>query len=515
MGGRLENCLARADCRQPFTAKLSKLAASGISAQNIASEADCGSDSQTMLKKALLVVSGNAFGSLLLLVRNLLIARLISPENYGIASTFAISMSIVEMLSYLGLNQLMVVDKDGDDPHFQAAMQGFQVMRGVVSSVALFLIARPYAAFLGVDEVAWAYEMIALIPLINGFQHYDPHRLKRHMEFRPTVMTNALPPLASVISVWPLALAFGDYRIMLVALFVQAASMVLMSHLTARRSYRLAIDTALMRRAVRFGWPLLLNGMLMFFVFNGEKLIVGRELGMGTLAFFSMAFTLTLAPTLVLANSCQTFFLPQLSAAREDAAQFQALATATMETSLVIAVLLMTCASLVGGPLAYLLVGPKYVALLAFLIPMAAVQALRVAKTGSSVVALAKGLSANAMISNLMRVASLPLSWWAAIHTGDVRAIIWIAMMAELLGYAVSMVLAARRTGVRLAPLALPAGLSGIACAAALIDAHYSPPEAGLAEHLHMGHWGVVVAGLAALAATGSLRTYVLSRWRR
>ena len=38
-----------------------------------------------MLKKAFMLVSGNAFGSALLLVRNLIIARLISPEDYGIA----------------------------------------------------------------------------------------------------------------------------------------------------------------------------------------------------------------------------------------------------------------------------------------------------------------------------------------------------------------------------------------------------------------------------------------------
>ena len=127
-----------------------------------------------MLKKAVLVVSGNAFGSILLLVRNLIVARLISPENYGIASTFALSMSIVEMLSYLGLQQLIIVDKDGDDPHFQASMHGFQILRGCFSSVMLFIIARPYAEFLSVQKVAWAYELLALLPLINGYLYFLP-----------------------------------------------------------------------------------------------------------------------------------------------------------------------------------------------------------------------------------------------------------------------------------------------------------------------------------------------------
>ena len=46
-----------------------------------------------MIRKALALLSGNAFGSLMLLVRNLVVARLISVEDYGIAATFAISNS--------------------------------------------------------------------------------------------------------------------------------------------------------------------------------------------------------------------------------------------------------------------------------------------------------------------------------------------------------------------------------------------------------------------------------------
>ena len=55
-----------------------------------------------MFRSTLFLLSGNAFGSLMMLVRNLLVARLISVENYGIAATFAICMAIVEMMSTLG-----------------------------------------------------------------------------------------------------------------------------------------------------------------------------------------------------------------------------------------------------------------------------------------------------------------------------------------------------------------------------------------------------------------------------
>lgn len=467
-----------------------------------------------MIKKAVLVVTGNAFGSLLLLVRNLIIARLISPENYGIASTFALSMSIVEMLSYLGLNQLIIIDKDGDKPHFQAAMQGFQILRGTFSSLMLLLIARPYAAFLSVEQVAWAYELLALLPLINAFQHYDPHRLRRHMNFRPTNLINFLPALVSVLAVWPLALIFGDYRIMLVSLFVQAITMVLVSHITAERPYRATLDFELMKKATKFGWPLLLNGMLMFGVFNGERLIVGRELGMGQFAFFSMCTTLTLTPTLVLANSQQSIFLPQLTRARDDKALFQKLSVATMEASLVIALLLVLGATLIGGPLSYRLTGSKYAAILFILVPMAVAQALRVAKTGSGVVGLAIGQSGNSMIGNLVRVLSLPFSWWIAIKTGNMLHIIWVACAAELVGYLVAMAMVAWRAGVSLMPLYIPGALTIFTCALALVDSHFYPPRASFSTHWHFGLVLVAMAGLCSFASMTGLGHFAVAYWR-
>jgi O-antigen/teichoic acid export membrane protein len=468
-----------------------------------------------MLKKAVLLVSGNAFGSALLLVRNLLVARMVSPEDYGIASTFAISMSIVEMVSYLGLQQLIVVDKDGDEPGFQAAMQGFQVLRGFLSSALLFLIAYPYARFLSIENVAWAFQVIALIPLINGLQHYDMHRLKRQMKFTPSIVSTSVPALVSVLSLWPLAAQFDDYRIMLVAIFVQAGAMVLLSHLLSERRYRLTLDFGLMRKAMQFGWPLLLNGMLLFLVFNGEKLVVGRELGMSALAIFSMGFTLTLTPTLVLASSIQSFFLPQLSSAQDRPADFQHTSITTLEASLVTGVLLVLGTSLLGGPVVILLLSDKYLEMLPILVPLAVLQAIRSAKTGSSIVALAKQRAGNAIVGNIPRVISIPITWWVAIRTGDLAMMIWIATIAEIVGYFASLYMAQRTSRIDLRPLIVPILTTSAAFVTALVDSYLYLPGVELKDHLHVTHGLVVVISIAALFSMRNLTGYVMTRLRR
>ena len=68
-----------------------------------------------MFRSALLILSGNLTSYMLLFLRNLLVARLIGVSDYGIASTFLLSMSIVEMMSALGIQQQLILRKDGDD----------------------------------------------------------------------------------------------------------------------------------------------------------------------------------------------------------------------------------------------------------------------------------------------------------------------------------------------------------------------------------------------------------------
>ena len=428
-----------------------------------------------MFRSAILLLSGNAFASLLLLARNLIVARLIPVEDYGIAATFAVAMAVVEMMSALGLQQQIVQAKEGDDPHFQAALQGFQVLRGVISGAALFLIAGPLARFLGIGEVAWAYQALALVPVLNALQHFDIHRMNRQMVFGPMLMTGAAPALLSVLAVWPLSVWSGDYRVMLYAILIQAAVGALTSHLVAERPYRLAFDREIIGRSLRFGWPILVNGVLMFLVFQGDKLIVGRELGMEALAVFSLGMTLTLTPTLVLAKTASNYFLPPLSRAQhEGQAAATDLALVTLQAVLSASLLFLVVLALLGPVLIDLLLGAKYAALQPLLTWFAILQTLRVFKAAPAIIALAAGKSANPMIANLVRLLALPPCWYVAATSGDLTLILWIAIFGELAGHVVAMGLIGRtiRLGDRGVILPHLAAALLLAAVAALAELH-------------------------------------------
>lgn len=417
-----------------------------------------------MLKSVLLLLSGNAFASLLLLVRNLVVARLISVEDYGVAATFAIAMAIVEITANLGLQQLIVQDKDGDDPKLQAGLQGFQALRGAISTVFLFAIAQPLANFFDVPEVVWAYQILAIQPLLLSLYHFDMHRLRRQMRFMPSVMVDVMPALLSLLLVFPLVYVYDDYRLMLWALMAQAGIGLITSHLVAERKFQLTFEREIIKRSVVFGWPLFINGALLFIMMNGERMVVGRELGMASLAMFSMGFTLTLTPTLVVARSTQAFFLPQLSAVQDVQDKFRSLSYATMQVSLLNGMALILAIILIGEPFVEIVLGDKFAPLVPLMIWFGILHGVRVFKSGCAVVALARAKTENAMIANSFRVLSLPLSYYVAVTSGDLKLVIWIATLGELLGYIAALLLVRYRVGLELDGMMWPLISAGVFC---------------------------------------------------
>lgn len=406
-----------------------------------------------MLRPGVTILSGNAATAVLLLLRNLAVAALIPVADYGVAATFAIVMAVIEMATDLGLHQQIVQSDKGEDARFQKGLQGFQALRGLIAGGLLLAVAGPLAVFLGIPEVAWAYQLLALVPVLNGLQHFDIHRLNRNMVFGPLILTRMMPALVSLLLVWPLAAWLGDYRVMLWAILAQAAVMLVLSHVTAKRPYGLVFDLGVMRESLAFGWPLLVNGALLFVVFQGDKIVVGRGMGMEALALLAMGFTLTLTPTMVLARSTQNFFLPQLSQRQDD----PDLPQVVTQVALLNGLMLILGTLAVTAPLVTVVLGEKYAALVPLLLPLAVLHALRVAKSAPATIALSRGLTSNALWGNAPRLLSLVGVIYAVAQGAGLDMVIWIACVGEVAGVMLAFWLLKTRAGLSIAPWPLGA----------------------------------------------------------
>ena len=148
-------------------------------------------------------------------IRNIIIARILTKEDYGIAATFALTVTTLESITAFSVDKIVVQSKHGEDPTFIAAAHSIQIIRGVLTSLVLFALAFPISYYFKIPDAKWAFMYLSSIPLIRGFAHLDIFSIQRKMIFWPKAFVDTAPQIIITLLAWPVTLWLGDYSALL------------------------------------------------------------------------------------------------------------------------------------------------------------------------------------------------------------------------------------------------------------------------------------------------------------
>jgi O-antigen/teichoic acid export membrane protein len=391
------------------------------------------STSRMVFKGGLKLGANQALTQACSFARNVIIARILSPSDYGIAALFAMTFSLLEMLSNLAQERLLIQADEGNEPAFQDTVHLLQAFRGCTNGLAIILLAGPVANLFGVPQAAWAFRYVALLPFIRGFIHTDASRVQRDLKFEPSIAIDAGSTIVVTILAVPLALWFKNYVAMLCVLIAQAALMTVISHFVAERPYRWAYDRTYAKRVFHFGWPLLINGLLMYLIFEGDRFTIGaanrlfhvNAYSLADLGVYSVAFAITMGPAMLVSNISSSLFLPILSRAQNSTHHFERRYFACSQIVALVATMIAVPFMIAGGWVIVLVYGKKYMAAASFIGWLAGMWTLRTVRQSPTLAAMSLGDTKNAMVSNIARALTFigvlvvaatghPLSWIAA-----------------------------------------------------------------------------------------------------
>ncbi len=393
---------------------------------------------KSFLKKASAIASGKGMGMVFATIRNMAVATLIGPDHYGVAFIFAITISLLEVMGVLAWDVLLVQAEDGNDPRLQQTAHTMMLLRGLLIAAVMLLLAGPMATYFSVPEYRWAFQCLALVPLIRGLDHLDYRRVQREYKYTPDILTTLLSQGTSLVVACSLAWWLRDARAMLFGVIAQSIAFTLVTHLVAERPYRLARDRDNMRRFLDFGWPLLINGILMYLIFQGDAWIIGGADCYSTadLGIFGIAVLLTRQPCSLVVATTHPMILPALAREQGNPERFQA-RYATCVQLLSAAAVFMTLVIITFAPPALAIYDVKYTDAGLYIGWLAIAQAARILRMAPTAAALARADTKNSMFANLYRLLALgltvvfayfelPLSWIAVSGIfGEMIAIVY------------------------------------------------------------------------------------------
>lgn len=450
-----------------------------------------------VLGSAFTIGSGQVVSQVLSLVRNAVVARLIGPDDWGIAVTFAIAMSLMDLLSDIAVDRLLVQAPDGEEPRFQGTAQAIQIVRGCALALGLVALAGPIASLFQASEHAWAYRVLALVPLARCLRHLGIVRVQRQYRFAPYVLADVVAQCAGLCAGVAVALIKRDFSAALWSLITYAAAFSVLSHLLAREPFRVSWDGGLLRRFVAFGWPLMLNGLMMFIGLQSDKIIIGAAFENSDLGVYGAAFLLAMGPAIVLAKLNRMIALPTLSECGEDRDAWLS-RYRTGGALLAASACGMGALLILGGtPIMRVVYGDDYIAGGALLSVLGAAQASRAFRSAPSVAAMSKADSKNLMMANLVRLLAVPVMIWLAVIGEGLVAFAFAALAGELVSFVVATQGLSKRHG-------MPVRLSYIPGGAMLLVFALCGLLSGVVDSLGTGA-GIAFAALGAITSAAAM----------
>lgn len=372
---------------------------------------------------------------LLRFVRNFILARLLVPEDFGLASTFAVTMTALELLSDLSLEKMIVRDPDGNEERLQATLTTLSMIRFALLALIVYVSAGWLADIYDVPQAREAYQIFTIVPLIRMFTHLDTFRVQREMNFNIEIYANIISQVVGLIVAGLFAYYTRDYKSVLWGVIAQSLALVAITHMMATRPFRVGWHKEYATRALSFGWPLMVNGFVLMLVTQADRVLVGAALGMGDLAIYTIAVLLVTVAGSSLYRVVSTVSLPWLSGVQDDPEAFQAQYTQLAHVIGLITVLFFVPITLLGSDVIAFVFGADYLGATVLIALLSTGMSLKFMRCLFVNAFLALGKTRDLMLSETTRVTGIILAAVVLYFGGGLLEVAMATVTGELVAF--------------------------------------------------------------------------------
>lgn len=253
-----------------------------------------------VLRSSSWLMAGYAASQLVRLAANLILARLLFPEAFGMMALVNMVIAGLALFSDIGMTAQIAQSKRGDDPEFLNTAWTVQILRGLLLFTVACLLAEPFAAFYGTPELALYLAVAALSLLIGGFFPTRIDTANRHLALGRVTLLDLAAQVIGVATMVLLALATGSVLSLVIGVAVQALARLVLMHLyLPGQRNRLRWHRESLRELVGYGKWIFLSTAFWFLASQSDKAILGKFLFLDTLGLYNVAFFLASFPMLL------------------------------------------------------------------------------------------------------------------------------------------------------------------------------------------------------------------------
>ena len=365
------------------------------------------------------------------LISTLILARLLTPADFGIIAMASLAVTLADVLLDFGVNVALIQNSNATQAHYNTAWT-LRILQTSIATFALVLAAPLAAEYFHDARVQPVLQVLAFSLLLAGFENIGIVTFQKHMrfgaEFRYLFLRRMAGFVTTIIAAWLLR----SYWALVIGTLTGRTVGLGLSYLLHPMRPKLSLEK--FREIFSISQWMLVRSIGNYLHQSLHRILVGRWTHAATMGAYALADEISAMPSGELLAPLNRVLFPAFAEAKGDLMQLKRIFLLAQGVQTLIAIPAAAGLALVAKDIVLLLLGEKWLMAVPFIQVLALVNIAQSLTTSSGYVLIVLGKIRSSVISVWTQVMVFGVLALTAISGSEALEIAWLRLIVVAAG---------------------------------------------------------------------------------
>lgn len=302
---------------------------------------------------------GNYGGQLTAFILSIFLARLLSPEEFGLVGMSLVFIGMLEIFKDFGFGSALIQSNQNTSLTYSSVFY-FSVLSGIVFTVLIFLSAPLIADFFNRSEIVILVQLLSVTFFISSLNIVQLTILRKRLDFKIITLRNLTSQVISGLVAVVLAFnGFGVYSLVVQQLLSAIIATILLWKLSDWKP-TMEFSFKELKKLTSFSLYVFLANSVDRMLHQFDTVVIGKLFTPTTLGYYTRANSLNRMVIINSSRSISRIFYPTLAEIKSDPERFEKIYLKVINVVSSIAIFLTGLFYLIGEELIIGLFGLKW-----------------------------------------------------------------------------------------------------------------------------------------------------------
>jgi len=250
-------------------------------------------------------------------VFSIILARLLSPADFGMFAMIAVFSNLGLLFSDFGFGHALIYKKHSSKIEFDSVFV-INLLIGLLLTLLFFLIAQFIANFYDEPRLNNLSKAISILFFIQSFGLVSIIEIKKKIDFKRLAVIDSVSLLfSSIIAITFAIYGFGIWSLVIRSILNITIRTVIVFFFSSYQP-KFNFNIKVIKNLWKYSISVSANGFLTYWMRNLDNLMIGKLIGQQSLGFYNMAYQIMLLPMNNISNVVKDVLFPSFSSIKND-----------------------------------------------------------------------------------------------------------------------------------------------------------------------------------------------------